>query len=764
MSTPPAGDEPTTLDQAKDDAKSIAAGAAKGAALGGLTGAVRGAGVALVKSKTGRNLAVTAVTVPLVTFSLIAGAALLPAGSATGTMAVGYEANSLAAAEKDAADPKTLRTIKDAAIKTGVRWEVLSAIWQTQKARTSDKGVGPFGIDLEKAGDGITKEDAGDLEKAAVYVGRQLASNEAGTVRTLSNPSLDAGAIDVRSNDGGAFTRKISTAADMQRAQEDVKTQYMAALSALPLKGMPDNAKTVYGTAQSWALGLTQKCTVGQGEVTLGGQTTVDLNESQLKYAQIIINRVAARKMPQKAATIALATALQESTLRMWWNVKVPGSEALTDDKSAKGSDGYSVGLFQQQVDGNRFSWGTVNDAMDPNRSTEMFLERLETISGWEDMAVSNAAQAVQASAFPDAYAKWEAQATQLVNDLKPTGGGGYKDAHEDSHAEKPSSGGSSGNLKVNTDTHTNTQAVEAAMIDKFSSGISAMYDTSGTQDHTVGRAVDLMVKDYKGAGGIAFGDSITTFLITNADAFGIDYLIWRDRIWLGSTTGWKDYSGGGYGGMYSGNWNDTTLHMDHVHVSVKEAPGTGGDYVYTPGQTSGAAANCAAGGVHGIGVGSAGENDDYPYRDPAGDCAWCAGSADPGPDPWSLYKRECVSFVAWRMNQQMGWKEGSEYPFTPGKLGIGLLGNAAEWKGNLAQAGYVTDKTPKAGAIAWWGAYGATGIGEAGHVAVVKKVNSDGTVDIEQYNAWPKEHAYSTQTIPAASVNGFIHVADTEK
>ena len=109
MSTPPTGDEPSTLDQAKDDAKSLATGAARGAAIGGLAGAVRGAGVALVKSKTGRKLAATAITVPVVTFSLIAGAALLPAGSATGTMAIGYEANAVAAAEKDSADPKTVR-------------------------------------------------------------------------------------------------------------------------------------------------------------------------------------------------------------------------------------------------------------------------------------------------------------------------------------------------------------------------------------------------------------------------------------------------------------------------------------------------------------------------------------------------------------------------------------------------------------------------------------------------------------------------------
>lgn len=131
--------------------------------------------------------------------------------------------------------------------------------------------------------------------------------------------------------------------------------------------------------------------------------------------------------------------------------------------------------------------------------------------------------------------------------------------------------------------------------------------------------------------------------------------------------------------------------------------------------------------------------------------------------DPWSLYKRECVSFVAWRINQQMGWKEGQEYPFTPAKMGLALFGNAAEWSGNLRSAGYTTDTNPTPGSIAWWDSNASNSsiqTGSAGHVGIVLSADTAaGTVTIEQYNADPWK--YSVMTIPIAHVTGFIHVAD---
>lgn len=144
------------------------------------------------------------------------------------------------------------------------------------------------------------------------------------------------------------------------------------------------------------------------------------LDASQLGYARAIVGEVRARGLPAQAAVNAISTALQESSLRMYWNPKVAGSQALAPDPSAVGADGYSVGLFQQQVDGAQFSWGSVADAMDPRTSTRMFLDRLTAIPGWQGMSVTAADQAVQRSAYPDAYAKWEPTARAVVAALYP--------------------------------------------------------------------------------------------------------------------------------------------------------------------------------------------------------------------------------------------------------------------------------------------------------------------------------------------------------
>jgi cell wall-associated NlpC family hydrolase len=146
------------------------------------------------------------------------------------------------------------------------------------------------------------------------------------------------------------------------------------------------------------------------------------LDATQTRYAQTIVDRVRARGLPSEAAVDAVSTALQESSLRMYWNPKVAGSRALAPDQSAVGTDGYSVGLFQQQVSGNAFSWGTVADAMDPVKSTDMFLDRLTALPGWQSLSVAAADQAVQRSAYPEAYAKWEGQARQIVSALSGAG------------------------------------------------------------------------------------------------------------------------------------------------------------------------------------------------------------------------------------------------------------------------------------------------------------------------------------------------------
>jgi cell wall-associated NlpC family hydrolase len=73
--------------------------------------------------------------------------------------------------------------------------------------------------------------------------------------------------------------------------------------------------------------------------------------------------------------------------------------------------------LFQQQPSQ---GWGTATETLDPVHASTTFFEALEQVSGWQSLSVAQAAQAVQKSGFPDAYAKWEPLATAPQKALQP--------------------------------------------------------------------------------------------------------------------------------------------------------------------------------------------------------------------------------------------------------------------------------------------------------------------------------------------------------
>ena len=123
---------------------------------------------------------------------------------------------------------------------------------------------------------------------------------------------------------------------------------------------------------------------------------------AQIRNAAIIINTGADLKMPPRAWVIAVATAMQESRLTNLGNL---GSR----------NDHDSLGLFQQRPSS---GWGTPAQITDPVYASTKFYQKLKTIAGWETMPLTEAAQRVQISAYPDAYAKHEPVATQIVNQL----------------------------------------------------------------------------------------------------------------------------------------------------------------------------------------------------------------------------------------------------------------------------------------------------------------------------------------------------------
>lgn len=114
---------------------------------------------------------------------------------------------------------------------------------------------------------------------------------------------------------------------------------------------------------------------------------------------------------------IATGTALVESELKMYANSKVPESLKFAHD--AVGSDGTSVGLFQQQQNG---AWGSVADGMNAYKSARMFYGAL-TKFNYKGMSKGQAAQKVQASAYPGKYDPRMPEAEQLLKSKFDTGG-----------------------------------------------------------------------------------------------------------------------------------------------------------------------------------------------------------------------------------------------------------------------------------------------------------------------------------------------------
>lgn len=86
--------------------------------------------------------------------------------------------------------------------------------------------------------------------------------------------------------------------------------------------------------------------------------------------------------------------------------------------------------------------------------------------------------------------------------------------------------------------------------------------------------------------------------------------------------------------------------------------------------------------------------------------------------DPWGMYSRQCVSYTAWKVYQKNG-----HMPYWGG------VGNANQWPGNARAAGIPVSSVPRAGSV------GVIMAGTYGHTVWVESVNSNGTINISQYN-----------------------------
>ncbi|MFI5731093.1 hypothetical protein ACIA49_13300 [Kribbella sp. NPDC051587] len=308
----------------------------------------------------------------------------------------------------------------------------------------------------------------------------------------------------------------------------------------------------------------------------------------QVAFAKIIDGVAVARGLPGRATLVALMTALQESQL----------------DNIDYG-DRDSVGLFQQRPSA---GWGTIEQIEDPTYAAEAFFggakkpdpPGLVDIDGWPSMSYTEAAQAVQVSAFPNAYARHERTARQIATEAgidlersgdpyagragtKPAVGPEQQVALDDCDqgagliAGRPVNGvwppetasvtdptGTGGMVTQRTATWV-AQARAALQNPPMSCWDAHLWNP--TSDHPKGKACDVFVggDSRSSTAARSKGDRIANWAIQTAGTTGVRYLIWSGKIWSARTGQWKPYNGGG---VYDPS-SATGGHYDHVHVSL---------------------------------------------------------------------------------------------------------------------------------------------------------------------------------------------------
>ncbi|MDB6425926.1 hypothetical protein [Curtobacterium sp. 20TX0008] len=349
-------------------AATLAKSAALGAARGGLQGAAVGAAKAALSNRRTRRRVIGTVT----TLALLP--ALLVGGGIVGVASINA-----------AHGAKRAQLTSDA--------EAASSIDQADVV-------------------GALRRTSGTVIPQTIFLAIQRVTGDEPDVPKLHQALVSSG-ITADSNDpaAGSVPRADGTIAmgesNADKAvAEQTQSRFVAALTSYGLA--QDVATQVFTTARQWALGAANTCASGAAAVDggsngpSGGSSSSGgaqaLTDEQSENARIIIGvaRSAFGDDARQAAVVGLATALQESGLR---NIRY--------------GDRDSLGLFQQ-----RANWGSAEQRLTPSYAAGKFYAALRKVPGWQQLPVTVAAQKVQISAFPDAYAKWESTASAAVSAL----------------------------------------------------------------------------------------------------------------------------------------------------------------------------------------------------------------------------------------------------------------------------------------------------------------------------------------------------------
>ncbi len=272
----------------------------------------------------------------------------------------------------------------------------------------------------------------------------------------------------------------------------------------------------------------------------------VTLDREQAENASLIAAISVRRQMPARAASIALATAYQESGLR-----------------NLDHGDRDSLGLFQQRPSQ---GWGTQEQVRDPVYAANAFYDGLAEIGDYRAMPVTVAAQAVQRSGFPEAYADHEDDARVLASALTGNSRAAFAcdlSARVDTASTRLTASGLT----------PRAEAVRADLVATFGDDLAlGGYAPGGVSSghmrgsaHYDGRAVDVFVRPIS-ASNRQRGWAMASYLVAQADRLDVRTVIFDDRIWSrGRDDSWRDYD------VPSSSGGDRRIleHRDHVHVDV---------------------------------------------------------------------------------------------------------------------------------------------------------------------------------------------------
>lgn len=283
-----------------------------------------------------------------------------------------------------------------------------------------------------------------------------------------------------------------------------------------------------------------EKCTA-----EVGGRTVV-LDRDQAENASLIAATAVRRGMPARAASIALATAYQESKIR-----------------NLDHGDRDSVGLFQQRPSQ---GWGTVAQLTDPEYATNAFYDELEEVPGYRDMRITEAAQRVQRSAFPEAYADHEDDARVLASALTGRSHAAFWCEGAGVPDDGPTALDASGLTERAAAVRRDLDAVFGRQsVGGFAPGGVTTGHQPGSA-HYEGRAVDVFTRPVTEASQDR-GWAIAQYLVAHADRLHVATVIYDAKIWTArrDAQGWRTYT---VGRDRPGD-RDILLHRDHVHVDV---------------------------------------------------------------------------------------------------------------------------------------------------------------------------------------------------